>query len=180
MEMIGIKSYLDKSLVVVDTCIQDAALVAEGIKDAEMLILKPDQDGVEQITNAIHRLGNVSNLHILASSLPGCLFLGNTELSLWNLETYDLYLLSWFVPFAFPHPLAPSLSLYSSHVGDGAIGAEFTRRLRNLTNASITTFTTPFGCDPEVNDWKRTVDNPMPHPVLVDLSLRHLARMQAS
>ncbi len=54
---------------------------------ANVFILDLNQDGVEQITKVfVHH--PASRLHIVCHSSPGCLALGNTYLSLENLDCY--------------------------------------------------------------------------------------------
>lgn len=105
------------------------------LDDAIVLILEPHQDGVEQITRAMQHYRQVTHLHIVAPTAPGCLYLGDTQLSRQTLEVYDLYLMSWFLSQSFKANCC--LTLYSSNLATGTVGTELVQSLHNLTGATI-------------------------------------------
>ena len=84
-------------LVVIDSKVCDYSDLARGvIPGAKVIILEPDQDGVKQITQALNGDCYPISLHIVSHGSPGCLYLGNTQLSLDTLDEYTEELGSWF------------------------------------------------------------------------------------
>lgn len=106
------------------------------LDEAIVLILEPHQDGVEQITRAMQHHRQVTHLHIMAPTAPGCLYLGDTQLSRKTLEVYDLYLMSWFLSQSFNSDCY--LTLYSSNLAIGTVGTDLIQSLHKLTGATIT------------------------------------------
>lgn len=152
MKMPSNDSCLAKSLIVIDSRVKDYSLLLDSVvEDISVLILEPDQDGVQHITKVLHRLGNIAYVHLVAYGTPGCLYLGNTQLSLETLPRYQSYLLSWFLfTEQEQDPPAPSLNFYGSNVAVGDAGTEFLHKLHCLTNATVNASTTLLGTgDPE-------------------------------
>lgn len=70
-----------RMLVVINPRVEDAQMLVAGVQSgAEVLILDPSQDGVEQITEALKERSEVSSLHLVCHGSPGCLHLGSTAL----------------------------------------------------------------------------------------------------
>ena len=131
------------TLVMIDANVEDYQMLADGVAtDAHVVILERDRDGVEQLTQAIHQYDNLSQLHIVAHGAPGCLYLGNTELSLSTLEKYELHLMSWSLVH---YSSSLSISLYSCSVAAGESGSAFIRKLHELSGASIAASSTAIG-----------------------------------
>jgi Domain of unknown function (DUF4347) len=145
-----------KTLVVVDSRVTDPQILAHvSIEDNTLLWLDPQQDGVVQITNTLRHAKDITDLHIIAYGKPGCLYLGNTELSLKTLDRYTLHLLNWF-PAPYPEleqsmksattdsklpnfnlPTPYTLLFYGCNVAAGDAGSELMRHLQKLTGATI-------------------------------------------
>lgn len=102
--------------------------------DVELVILDADQDGILQITEFLftrflskggwHDLA----LHIVALAAPGCLYLGNTVLSLDTLDAYAKQLAGW---------VCSSVSLYAEHLVTGDAGEEWLTKLHDFTGATV-------------------------------------------
>ena len=78
-------------LVFIDSNVSDYSYLAAGvIPGAEVIILEPNQDGIKQITKALnsYSYSYPISLHIVSHGAPGCLYLGNTQLSLDTLAEY--------------------------------------------------------------------------------------------
>jgi Domain of unknown function (DUF4347) len=145
-----------KTLVVIDSRVTDPQILAHiSIEDNTALWLDPQQDGVVQITNTLRHAKDITDLHIIAYGKPGCLYLGNTELSLRTLERYALHLLNWF-PAPYPEleqsmksattdsklsnfnlPTPYTLLFYGCNVAAGDAGSKLMRHLQKLTGATI-------------------------------------------
>jgi uncharacterized delta-60 repeat protein len=128
------------------------------VSGIEVVILNSNQDGVEQITQVLLQRRKVESVHIVSHGSPGCLYLGNTQLSLSSLERYTQELQTWFFS---------SLILYGCNVAAGDAGEEFLQKLHRLTGANIAASTTPTGNAALGGDWNLQVkvgkDFLMPH-----------------
>jgi hypothetical protein len=126
--------YLTKQLVILDAQIDDvyhlAAGVAEGI---EVVVLNPEQDGVQQITKILAQQQHITHLHILSHGLPGALQLGSNWLSLATLDSYRQDLQAWSNALA----ADAHISLYGCRVAAGAAGRNLLAQLSELTGAGI-------------------------------------------
>ena len=102
-------------LVFIDSQVSDYSYLATGvIPGAEVIVLEPERDGIKQITKALnsYSFSYPVSLHIVSHGSPGCLYLGNSELSLDTLDNYKQDLKTWFPPspdtFHTPYSLLPS------------------------------------------------------------------------
>ncbi|MBC1238437.1 DUF4347 domain-containing protein [Nostoc sp. 2RC] len=129
----------------------------------EHVVLDSSQDGVEQITQILLQHPQVESVHIVSHGSPGCLYLGNTELSLSSLERYTQQLQSW---------LCSSLILYGCNVAAGDAGEEFLQKLHQLTGANIAASNTPTGNAALGGDWNLQVQ------IGKDFPIAHLAFRQ--
>lgn len=109
-------------------------------EDASVVILDPDQDGINQISEALSHHHIVTNLYIVSYGSPGCIYLGSTQLNLDGLERYAWDLQTWFAKL--PSFLAPQIFIYGCNVASGDVGAEFLERLHQLTGAAIASAST--------------------------------------
>ena len=134
------------NLVVIDPRVEDYPVLAAGvIPGATVLILEPDTDGIEQIARSVSAADTaIGSIHIISHGSPGCLYLGNSQLSLETLERYADNLQAWQVP---------ALLLYGCNVAAGDAGAEFIAKLHQLTGAEIAASTTPIGSDRLGGNW---------------------------
>ncbi|QJB45183.1 DUF4347 domain-containing protein [Dolichospermum flos-aquae] len=62
--------------------------IVEGV---ETVILSPDRDGIEEITQVLQQNPQVNSVYIVAQGSPGSWYLGNTHLSLDNLDKLQDY-----------------------------------------------------------------------------------------
>jgi len=146
-------------LLVIDPQVADYQHLAAGIQPGvQLLILDPDRDGIEQITEYLtgERMGSVGSvgsvgsnlpplpplptlpplphpphppsLHIISHGSPGRLYLGNSTLELNNLEQYRPQLEKWGIAH---------LYIYGCKVAAGDAGAEFLQKLYQITQTQI-------------------------------------------
>ena len=145
-------------LVFIDSNVSDYAYLAAGvIPGAEVIILEPNQDGIKQITQALNFYSYPVSLHIVSHGSPGCLYLGNSELSLDTLAEYTEELRSWFgdarsqefrssgVQNLELETTPYSLIIYGCSVAAGDAGEELSAKLKKLTGAEIAASTSPTG-----------------------------------
>ncbi len=132
--------YSASHLLVLDAGIDDLQTLLKGVLPAiGVLVLRPDQDGIVQITQALQHYPDVTTLHLVSHGSPGCLYLGNTCLSLNTLDHYADQVQAWF------KSSSPNLLLYACNVAVGEAGAEFLEKLHHLTGATIRASRTPIG-----------------------------------
>ncbi|NJN85326.1 MAG: DUF4347 domain-containing protein [Leptolyngbyaceae cyanobacterium SL_7_1] len=105
----------------------------------EVIILEADKDGIEQITAALVERSKTNQVHILSHGSPGCIDLGNTQLSLETFDRYSPQLHHWF------NTQNASLFLYGCNVAAGDAGAEFLQKLRHTTGANLAASTSLIG-----------------------------------
>lgn len=139
------------TLVLVDSTVNDYKSLVENLpSEAEVIVLNPNQDGVEQITEALAARVHIDSLHILSHGDSGRVYLGSTQL---NSDTLDLYadqLQHWQQAFT---PNADIL-LYGCEVAVGETGQQFVRKLSDLTQANVAASTNLTGSDALGGDWE--------------------------
>ncbi|MBN3907847.1 MAG: DUF4347 domain-containing protein [Nostoc sp. NMS1] len=127
-----------RSIVFIDANVADAAMLAKGVKSGiKAIVLDPNSDGITQITQALQTHPKISEIHLVAHGVPGCLTLGNSQLSLDTLNHYGPQLMQWFAHAQKSTDSTPSLLLYGCNVAAGDAGAAFLDQLHQLTKARI-------------------------------------------
>ncbi|MEB3279248.1 MAG: DUF4347 domain-containing protein, partial [Lyngbya sp.] len=134
-----------QTLVFIDANVDEYQHLVQGVKPGiEVEILDAHRDGIEQITAFLFTRPHIETVHIVSHGSPGCLYLGNAELSLDTLENYANLLQTW---------SASEIVLYGCNVAAGDAGVEFVEKLYKLTNADIAASTTPTGNAALQGDW---------------------------
>ena len=132
-------------LIVIDAAVAHADHFRNATLDqAHVLILDPQQDGIMQISEALLLHQGVHHLYIVAQGEPGCVYLGNTELSANTLDRYALHLMTWLLPNV-PLSIIPVIALYGGSVAAGSKGQQFLQYLQLLTGSAIAAATRPLG-----------------------------------
>jgi Ca2+-binding RTX toxin-like protein len=131
-----------RSLVVIDAAVPDQSTLLKGLKSGTAVItLSPHQDGVAQITAALTALESIESLHIVSHGAPGCLYLGNSELSLDTLSDYASQLTTWRTALwrdaRSSSVTQASILLYGCNVAAGDAGIAFVKSLQALTGSAI-------------------------------------------
>jgi Ca2+-binding RTX toxin-like protein len=133
-------------ILFIDPSVQDYQILRQGIVSGiEAVILDAAQDGVEQIAQVLSQRPKAESIHIVSHGSPGCLYLGNTQLSLSTLEHYSQHLQTW---------CTSSLLLYGCNVAAGDAGEEFLNKLHQLTKANIAASANLTGNAALGGDWK--------------------------
>ncbi|MEA5542108.1 DUF4347 domain-containing protein [Limnoraphis robusta Tam1] len=136
-------------LVILDAQVEDWEKLQKGVvPQAKVILLDRTEDGIEQITQALRKYTDLSEIHIISHGSPGCLQLGNTQLSLDTLKRYASQLQTWSVP---------SLILYGCHVAAGDAGVEFIEKLHQITGAKIAASANKTGDSALGGDWNLEV-----------------------
>ncbi|MDZ8069303.1 MAG: DUF4347 domain-containing protein [Nostoc sp. DedQUE08] len=122
------------NIIFIDSSVINYELLLKNlVSQVEVAILDRYQDGVEQITEVLSQRRGVESVHIISHGSPGCLYLGNTQLSLSTLQRYAQELQTWSSHLC----VSPSLLLYGCNVAAGDAGEEFIEKLHKLTKAGI-------------------------------------------
>ena len=137
------------TVVFVDAGVENYQQLVNGaISPAEVFVLDAAADGIEQISEVLQQRQNVGAVHIISHGAPGCLYLGNTQLSLDTFNRYAIQLQQWDVD---------NLLLYGCNVAAGDAGAEFIAKLHTLTGAEIAASKTLTGSAAKGGNWELEV-----------------------
>ena len=121
-----------QTLVIIDAGVADYKSLAMGVVDGAIaLVLDPDCDGVEQITEALHCYSPITHLHLISHVSPNGVYLGNARLSLTTIADYAPLLQRW------SSYLKRQLLIYGCEGAAGDAGTEFFKRLQQLTGVAI-------------------------------------------
>ena len=148
-----------QQIVFIDSQLEDYHFLAQGILPGiQKVILDRHRDGIAQITEVLEQKNNFTSIHIVSHGSPGCLYLGNSQLSLDTLNQYQLELQTWFSQSPSPSvPQSPSLLIYGCNVAAGDAGEEFIAKLHHLTGAEIAASATHTGNAAQGGDWNLEV-----------------------
>jgi ELWxxDGT repeat protein len=127
------------TVLLIDAGVENYSSLLDGINsDLALFILNKKRNGIEQITRIL-KGNNYQKVHIIAHGAPGCLYLGNSQLSLATIFNYRKQLQQWF------SDSNSELLLYGCRVAAGDAGMEFLSKLHRLTGANIAASTQPIG-----------------------------------
>ena len=128
-----------RAIVFIDSRLQNHDRIVQRISpEVRAVIIGSLSDGVLDITDILSS-SCCPEVHLMCLGSPGCLSLGNSELSLSTLTQYSLGLQNWFFNvYSTCDPIFPRLSLYGSNVAGGDVGEEFITKLSQITGAEIT------------------------------------------
>ena len=146
------------SIVFIDSAVEDHHSLAKAVvAGTEVILIEPNQNGMTQITSMLQARADITEVHLVCHGTPGCLYLGNTQLSLDTLPSYASQLQTWLTSSENP----PSLLLYGCHVAAGDAGEEFIGQLAQLTGANIAASAQKVGNPAKGGSWqleKRTFE----------------------
>ncbi|MEO1095984.1 MAG: DUF4347 domain-containing protein [Cyanobacteria bacterium J06638_28] len=120
-------------LVIMDSGIEDAAILTAGIEDADVVWLNGETDGVEQITSLLSQYQNLASLHIVSHGSAGQLYLGNSTLSTTTVGSYRDQLTQWQTALMD----TADILLYGCQVAEGTAGQALLTQLSGFTQADI-------------------------------------------
>jgi Ca2+-binding RTX toxin-like protein len=143
-----------QQLVFIDEAVSDASTLINDLSpEVSVFLLDLHQDGIEQITDILRsRTTPVHAIHIVSHGYAGAIQLGNSILSLENLETYRQQLQQWTAASS-QLLLPPFLYLYGCSVALGKIGKAFVQELSAITGAIVAASTTLTGNRSQGGDW---------------------------
>ncbi|WP_035368434.1 DUF4347 domain-containing protein, partial [Dolichospermum circinale] len=141
------------TIVFIDASLSDYHTLQAGIiEGVKTVIISPDQDGIEQVSQILQQHPHITTIHILSHGAPGCLYLGNSQLNLTNIHNYTQQLQQW---------QPQNILLYGCNVAAGDAGAEFIHKLHQITNATISASTTKTGNTALGGNWQLEVNIPV-------------------
>ena len=141
------------TIVFIDASLSDYQTLQAGIiEGVKTVIISPEQDGIEQISQILQQYPHITTIHILSHGAPGCLYLGNSQLNLTNIHNYTQQLQQW---------QPQNILLYGCNVAAGDAGAEFIHKLHQITNATISASTTKTGNAALGGNWQLEVNIPV-------------------
>ncbi|WP_299486276.1 DUF4347 domain-containing protein [Acaryochloris sp. IP29b_bin.137] len=152
-------------LVVFDSHIEDLSQLVASLPDSsDVLVLSPNRNGIEQITDVLRNQSTQINLHLIAHGGPGNLQLGNTQLSLESLNHYASTLKTW------AHALQGSdVLIYGCNVAQGALGHLFLQQFHQLTGANLAASTKAVGYVSHQAQWTLDVQiGQLKTPIIFD------------
>ena len=137
------------SLIVIDSNIEGYEdLITGVVSDTEILILDRDRDGIAQITEALNNYEEVASIQIISHGDSGSIQLGNTHLSLANLQQYQDDLLDWSKVLSDDGDILA----YGCNVAEGE-GINFINALRDITGADVAASDDLTGNSEAMGDW---------------------------
>ncbi len=141
------------TIVFIDASLSDYQTLQAGIiEGVKSVIISPEQDGIEQISQILQQHPHINTIHILSHGAPGCLYLGNSQLNLTNIHNYTQQLQQW---------QPQNILLYGCNVAAGDAGAEFIHKLHQITTATISASTTKTGNAALGGNWELEVNIPV-------------------
>lgn len=131
------------TLVFIDPTVDEYFSLIQGITPhAQAIVLDPDRDGVEQITQSLAQHPSLRSVQIVAHGSEGSLKLGSSRLNIETLDRHQAHLRQWATFFR----QGTELLLYSCSVAAGAAGQAFVQQISQLTGAAVAAATHPVGC----------------------------------
>jgi len=122
------------TVLFVDTTVQDyQQLINKVTPDTEVIILDPDRDGVEQISEVLASRQDIGSVQILSHGSEGAIYLGNGVLDGQTLDKYQQKIQDW------GHALseAGDILIWGCDVASGDQGKAFVARMAQLTQADV-------------------------------------------
>jgi Ca2+-binding RTX toxin-like protein len=139
-----------QQIVFIDAQVDDCQLLIAGVLPGiEVILLDSQLDGIQQIGEVLAARASINNVHIVSHGAPGCLYIGNGQLSLQNLAHYAESVRNWFTSCS----SIPQISIYGCNVAAGDAGEEFIAKLQQLTGAEVAASTTLIGNKAQGGDW---------------------------
>jgi hypothetical protein len=125
-------------VAIVDASVEQYPLLVAAIvgrTDVPIVVLDPDQNSIEQITELLQSYTKITALYLISQSCGQRLFPGSTCLNQFNLETYGWQIQQWAESFS-NHA---KIFLYGCEIADPHQQQTFVQRLSLLTGMTVLT-----------------------------------------
>ncbi|MDH5499416.1 MAG: DUF4347 domain-containing protein, partial [Nitrospira sp.] len=140
-----------KEIVFIDTSVDDYQALMEGIDpNAEVILLDPTRDGIEQIAEILGERTDIDAVHIISHGDSGELQLGTGSLNLTSMQGEYVDELS-IINQALSQEA--DLLIYGCSFGEGDAGTKAANLLAELTGADIAASTDLTGAESLGGDW---------------------------
>jgi hypothetical protein len=137
-------------VVFIDAAVENYAEVIKSIDaGVEVVVLSPDKDGVEQVTNYLQRRTGLSAIHIFSHGASGNVALGSSLLNLGTLNDYQEQLKLWSASLI----ETGDLLIYGCEVADDAEGKAFLEKLHALVGVDVAASDDLTGSSALGGDW---------------------------
>ncbi|MHA6493530.1 DUF4347 domain-containing protein [Pseudomonas borbori] len=140
-----------KEIVFVDTRVPDyQALLGSVSADAEVVLLSTDQNGVQQIADALEARSGIDAIHIISHGDDGVLLLGNAALHGGNISAFT----SQLSEIGAALKADGDILLYGCDVAAGAKGEAFVSAIATATGADVAASNDATGSSARGSDWE--------------------------
>lgn len=138
------------TLIFVDTTVDNyQSLLLDADPTAEIIILDPDQDGIQQISQVLATRSAVGSVQILSHGNSGRLKLGTADLNSETLDAYAEQIQQWQAALT----SESDILLYGCNVAADAAGQAFVQRISQLTGADVAASTDLTGNAAQNGNW---------------------------
>ncbi|NEO55453.1 MAG: DUF4347 domain-containing protein [Okeania sp. SIO3B5] len=128
-------------------------LIPEVDLKTRIVILQPNQNGIEQISQSLGECSDVETIHIISHGAKNTLYLGNSILNLNNIHQYAESIQQWGKCLS----ASGEILIYGCQVASGKEGKEFVLQLHQLTGANIAASETLTGNVSKGGNWNLEV-----------------------
>ncbi|MGD1716895.1 DUF4347 domain-containing protein [Dapis sp. BLCC M172] len=128
-------------------------LISQVDPQTKIVILKPNQNGIKQISKSLSECSDVDTVHIISHGAKGALYLGNSILKNDNIHLYAKSIQQWGKCLS----AEAEILIYGCQVANGKEGKEFVRQLHQLTGANIAASETLTGNVSRGGNWNLEV-----------------------
>lgn len=125
------------------------SLITGGNAGAEIVVLDPSRNGVDQISAVLAGHSKISSLQIISHGTSGNLHLGTADLNLNTLSQYQDKLTGWTGTLTD----SADILLYGCDVASGSQGSAFIQQLSTLTHADVAASSNLTGSQALGGDW---------------------------
>ena len=145
------ETLLNSNIIFVDSQVDNYQDLISGINQADVVVIDRENDGINQITEALSQYQNVSSVQIISHGDRGYLKIGTTDLNLNNLNEYEAELEQW------SQYLAEDADILLMGCNIGA-EIEFIESLGELTAADIAASNNLTGYSDLNGDWQLEIN----------------------
>ena len=127
-----------QAIVFIDTSIANwASITQKVVATARVVVIGSEDDGVREISKILNK-SNCWEVHLVSSGLPGCVYLGNSQLSFNTFSLYSSEMGQWFVRNKIVNLAElPRIFIHGCNFGTGDVGEESIAKLNKITGARI-------------------------------------------
>jgi len=128
-------------------------LISQVDSQTKIVILQPNQNGIEQISQSLGECCHLDTVHIISHGAKGTLYLGNSILKNDNIHLYVESIQQWGKCLS----ADGEILIYGCQVASAKEGKEFVRQLHQLTGANIAASETLTGNVSKGGNWNLEV-----------------------